>query len=40
MGDSSDSDDNSDGKDGLSPEGGQQKVAMQQELPRVLILPD
>jgi hypothetical protein len=40
MGDSLDSDDDSDGKDGPSPKGGQQKVAMQQELPRVLILPD
>jgi hypothetical protein len=40
MGDSSDSDDDSDGEDGPSPEGGQQRVAMQQELPRVPILPD
>jgi hypothetical protein len=40
MGDSSDSDNDSDGEDGPSPEGGQQRVAMQQELPRVPILPD
>jgi hypothetical protein len=40
MGDSLDSDDDSDSEDGPSPEGGQQRVAMQQEPPRVPILPD